>query len=128
MVYPKHTLVHAHLQVQLTYRFRHRKFLGTGAPEALALLEPLFKDSVAFVRQGALIALALIMMQQNAEHPKFKMARELFMSTMVDKHEVCPVLSLSLSFSLSLSACLSLCLSVCLSLCLSQQVLFLLLS
>jgi 26S proteasome regulatory subunit N2 len=42
---------------------------------------------VAFVRQGALIALAMIMMQQTADHPKYKYTKEAFKTTMMDKHE-----------------------------------------
>ncbi|KAF9388786.1 proteasome regulatory particle base subunit [Podila verticillata] len=38
---------------------------GTGSLEAIELLEPMTKDNVDFVRQGAFIALAMILMQQN---------------------------------------------------------------
>jgi hypothetical protein len=37
---------------------------GTGMKEALDLLEPLLKDAVDFVRQGGLIATAMVLMQQ----------------------------------------------------------------
>ncbi|KAL4448567.1 hypothetical protein ABPG75_005786 [Micractinium tetrahymenae] len=37
---------------------------GTGMREAVSLLEPLIKDSVDFVQQGALIALALVLVEQ----------------------------------------------------------------
>lgn len=37
---------------------------STGMQEALDLLTPLLSDSVDFVRQGALIATALVLMQQ----------------------------------------------------------------
>ena len=37
---------------------------GTGNKEALALLEPLADDPVAYVRQGAFIAVAMILIQQ----------------------------------------------------------------
>lgn len=37
---------------------------STGMQAALDLLEPLMADSVDFVRQGALIAAALVLMQQ----------------------------------------------------------------
>lgn len=37
---------------------------GTGMKEALDLLEPMLKDAVDFVRQGGLIAIALVLMQQ----------------------------------------------------------------
>lgn len=62
-------------------------FAATGNAEAISLLEPLFKDTVGHVRQGAMIALALIMMQQPAGHPKYKVATELFKTTISNKHE-----------------------------------------
>ena len=37
---------------------------GSGMSEALNLLEPLLKDAVDFVRQGALIAAAFVLLQQ----------------------------------------------------------------
>jgi 26S proteasome regulatory subunit N2 len=37
---------------------------GTGLKEAIALLEPMTNDPVNFVRQGALIASAMILVQQ----------------------------------------------------------------
>ena len=37
---------------------------GTGNKEALALIEPMKNDPVNYVRQGALIASALILVQQ----------------------------------------------------------------
>ncbi len=36
---------------------------GTGSKEAIALIEPMTQDPVNFVRQGSLIASALIMVQ-----------------------------------------------------------------
>lgn len=38
---------------------------GTGLTEAISLLEPLTSDVVDFVRQGALIAMAMVMVQIN---------------------------------------------------------------
>lgn len=38
---------------------------GTASKEALALLETLYEGTVPFVRQGALIATAMVLMQQN---------------------------------------------------------------
>ena len=38
---------------------------GTGLKEAVALLETLSNDPVSYVRQGALIASALVLIQQN---------------------------------------------------------------
>ena len=37
---------------------------GTGSRGAVALLEPMLTDSVDFVQQGALIALALVLVEQ----------------------------------------------------------------
>ena len=62
-------------------------FAGTGNAVALSLIEPLLKDSVGFVRQGAMIAMALTMMQQPATHPKFKTMHEMFTKTQQNKHE-----------------------------------------
>jgi hypothetical protein len=38
---------------------------GTGLKEAVALLETLSNDPVSYVRQGALVASALVLIQQN---------------------------------------------------------------
>ncbi len=38
---------------------------GTGLKEAIALLEPMANDPVNYVRQGALISSALVLIQQN---------------------------------------------------------------
>jgi 26S proteasome regulatory subunit N2 len=40
---------------------------GTGLQEAVDLLEPMLKDSVDFVRQGVLVAIAMILIQQNEQ-------------------------------------------------------------
>jgi len=37
---------------------------GTGLRDAVALLEPMLRDSVDFVQQGALVAMSLVMMEQ----------------------------------------------------------------
>jgi 26S proteasome regulatory subunit N2 len=56
--------------------------------EAVELLEPMTKDPIDFVRQGALISLSMILVEQTeAQNPKVKMARELFEKTVSDKHE-----------------------------------------
>merc|ERR1712142_985406 len=61
---------------------------GTGNKDALALLEPLTDDPVAYVRQGAFIAVAMILIQQTeALQPKVKVYREKFKKTIEDKHE-----------------------------------------
>ncbi|GAM89363.1 hypothetical protein ANO11243_074000 [Dothideomycetidae sp. 11243] len=61
---------------------------GTGLDEAVDLLEPMMKDSVDFVRQGALIALAMIMVQQNeAMNPKVATIRKTLGKIIGDRHE-----------------------------------------
>lgn len=61
---------------------------GTGNKEALALLEPLTDDSVAFVRQGAFVAEAMILIQQtDVMQPKVTTFREKLRKTIEDKHE-----------------------------------------
>ncbi|KAK6626505.1 proteasome regulatory particle base subunit [Polyplax serrata] len=61
---------------------------GTGLKEALALLDPMTNDPVNFVRQGALIASAMILIQQTeATCPKVKEIRALYAKVIVDKHE-----------------------------------------
>lgn len=61
---------------------------GTGLDEAIDLLEPMMKDSVDFVRQGAFIALAMIMVQQNdAMNPKVSSLRKQLQKAVGDRHE-----------------------------------------
>ncbi|KAK7582117.1 hypothetical protein V9T40_013562 [Parthenolecanium corni] len=61
---------------------------GTGLKEAMALLDPLTNDSVNFVRQGALIASAMILIQQTEGLcPKVKDFRTLYSKVITDKHE-----------------------------------------
>lgn len=60
---------------------------GTGNAEALSLVEPLIEDPVGYVRQGALIAMALIMMQQPNSNPKSKWVREQFVKIIADKRQ-----------------------------------------
>ncbi len=61
---------------------------GTGNKEAIALLEPMTNDPVNFVRQGALIASALILIQQTeAVCPKVKDYRQLYAKVISDKHD-----------------------------------------
>ncbi|KAJ3350230.1 proteasome regulatory particle base subunit [Allomyces javanicus] len=56
---------------------------STNSAEALELLEPLLKDSVDYVRQGALIAKSMIVMQQ----PSAKEFRTHLAKVLGDKHE-----------------------------------------
>ena len=61
---------------------------GTGSKEALTLLEPLCDDSIAYVRQGAFISTAMVLVQQTEElQPKVKTFREKLKKTIEDKHE-----------------------------------------
>lgn len=62
---------------------------GTGSREAIALLEPLAKfDPVNFVRQGALIASAMILIQHTDQTcPKVTFFRQLYSSVISSKHE-----------------------------------------
>lgn len=61
---------------------------GTGQEEAIDLLEPMLKDPTDFVRQGALIALAMILIQQNdALNPKVSEIRKRMLKIVGDRHE-----------------------------------------
>ncbi|XP_026468281.1 26S proteasome non-ATPase regulatory subunit 1 [Ctenocephalides felis] len=62
---------------------------GTGLREAIALLEPMAKfDPVNFVRQGALIASAMILIQHTeAACPKVAFFRQLYTQVITNKHE-----------------------------------------
>ena len=61
---------------------------GTGLDEAIDLLEPMMKDSVDFVRQGALISLAMILVQQNdAMNSKVASIRKSLQKIVGDRHE-----------------------------------------
>ncbi|KAJ3148007.1 proteasome regulatory particle base subunit [Geranomyces variabilis] len=61
---------------------------GTGLKEALDLLEPMTKDTVDYVRQGALIASAMILVQHNEQlSPKVASTRKLFETIIGDRHE-----------------------------------------
>lgn len=61
---------------------------GTGLDEAIDLLEPMLKDSTDFVRQGALISLAMVLVQQNeAMNPRVSSLRKTMMKMLGDRHE-----------------------------------------
>merc|ERR1712061_731464 len=61
---------------------------GTGNKEALGLIEPMKNDPVNYVRQGALIASAMILVQQTEQTcPKEKDFRALYQKVITDKHE-----------------------------------------
>jgi 26S proteasome regulatory subunit N2 len=59
---------------------------GRGLPQAVEVLMPMTKDPVDFVRQGALIALSMILIQQNEKtYPKVTEVRELYASMVSSK-------------------------------------------
>ncbi|KIW72108.1 hypothetical protein PV04_00328 [Phialophora macrospora] len=61
---------------------------GTGLAEAIDLLEPMLKDPTDFVRQGALIALAMVLIQQNEQmNPKVGAIRKAMLKIIGDRHE-----------------------------------------
>lgn len=61
---------------------------GTGLDEAVDLLEPMLKDPTDFVRQGALISLAMVLVQQNeAMNPKVATIRKAMQKVIGDRHE-----------------------------------------
>lgn len=61
---------------------------GTGLEEAIDLLQPMIKDPTDFVRQGALIAMAMILVQQNEQmNAKVPQIRKTFETMVADKHE-----------------------------------------
>ncbi|EIE88462.1 hypothetical protein G6F46_008395 [Rhizopus delemar] len=61
---------------------------GTGYLDALELLEPMTKDPVDFVRQGAFISQAMILIQQTENtNPKVANVRKLYEKIISDKHE-----------------------------------------
>lgn len=60
---------------------------GTAKNEAIQLLEPLLDDAVDYVRQGALIALAMVIMQESeGRNPKVASIREKILKLITDKH------------------------------------------
>jgi len=61
---------------------------GTGSREAMAIIEPMCNDTVSYVRRGALIASALIMIQHTeVTCPKVKEFRAMYAKIIADKHE-----------------------------------------
>ncbi|CAM9505548.1 unnamed protein product, partial [Discosporangium mesarthrocarpum] len=61
---------------------------GTGLREAIDVLEPMMEDMVDFVRQGALIAMAMVLMQQSeARISKVKSFRTKIAAIVSDKHQ-----------------------------------------
>jgi len=61
---------------------------GSGSKEAIALIEPLTQDPVNYVRQGALLASAMLLIQQTEVLcPKVKEFRALYTKVLNDKHD-----------------------------------------
>ena len=63
---------------------------GTGASnaEAMEIVKAMLEDKVSFVRQGALMSMALMLMQENeARCPAVKALREKINSVVEDKHQ-----------------------------------------
>ncbi|KAI9360703.1 armadillo-type protein [Pilaira anomala] len=61
---------------------------GTGYIDALELLEPMTKDPVDFVRQGAFMSQAMILIQQTENsNPKVAGVRKMYEKIIGDKHE-----------------------------------------
>ncbi|KAI0320354.1 26S proteasome regulatory complex non-ATPase subcomplex Rpn2/Psmd1 subunit [Amylostereum chailletii] len=61
---------------------------GTGLQDAVDILEPMTKDSVDFVRQGAFIALGMVLVQQSeAVSPSITSTRALYTRIISNKHE-----------------------------------------
>ncbi|KAI6153672.1 26S proteasome regulatory complex non-ATPase subcomplex Rpn2 Psmd1 subunit [Pisolithus tinctorius] len=60
---------------------------GTGMQDAVQILEPMTKDGVDFVRQGAFIALGMILVQQSESTPSMASTRALYAKVISDKHE-----------------------------------------
>ncbi|CCG82810.1 26S proteasome regulatory subunit rpn2 [Taphrina deformans PYCC 5710] len=61
---------------------------GTALPEALDLLEPMTKDATDFVRQGAFIATAMVLVQHNDQsNPKVVAARKQYEEIITNKHQ-----------------------------------------
>ncbi|PFH50780.1 hypothetical protein AMATHDRAFT_60431 [Amanita thiersii Skay4041] len=61
---------------------------GTGLQDAVEILEPMTKDSVDFVRQGAFIALGMVLVQQSeALSPSMANIQSSYTKVVSDKHE-----------------------------------------
>lgn len=61
---------------------------GTGLKKAINVLQPMLKDPVDFVRQGSMIALAMICIEQNEKTvPQIKSIQQAFAKVIASKHE-----------------------------------------
>eukprot|EP01038_Epipyxis_sp_PR26KG_P006496 gene6496-8931_t len=67
---------------------------GTAFKDAIDLLTPMLEDQIDFVRQGALISMAMVLQQTSeARSPSVKKFRDLIMTIVNDKHQ--PILAKS---------------------------------
>lgn len=61
---------------------------GTGLQDAVDILEPMTKDSIDFVRQGAYVALGMILVEQSeAVSPTIASVRQAYNKVIGNKHE-----------------------------------------
>ncbi|KAF8293629.1 26S proteasome regulatory complex non-ATPase subcomplex Rpn2 Psmd1 subunit [Clavulina sp. PMI_390] len=60
---------------------------GTGSQDAIDILQPMTKDPVDFVRQGAFVSLAMILVQQSDTSSSLTTTRAMFAKVVGDKHE-----------------------------------------
>ncbi|GJE85724.1 26S proteasome regulatory subunit rpn2 [Phanerochaete sordida] len=61
---------------------------GTGLQDAIDILEPMTKDSIDFVRQGAYVALGMILVEQSeAVSPAIASVRQAYSKVIGNKHE-----------------------------------------
>lgn len=61
---------------------------GTGLKEAIELLKPMLEDQIDYVRQGACMAMALVLMQiSETKEPAVKKFREHLTTVINDKHQ-----------------------------------------
>eukprot|EP00727_Mastigamoeba_balamuthi_P004407 m51a1_g13965 putative 26s proteasome non-atpase regulatory subunit 1 homolog a-like (963) ;mRNA; f:968077-971311 len=60
---------------------------GTALPEATALLEPMTRDPADFVRQGAMVAMALVLMEASRTEPRAEAFSRLLETRAADKHD-----------------------------------------
>lgn len=61
---------------------------GTALKEAIDLLTPMLEDQIDFVRQGAVISMAMVLQQtSDARSPSVKKYREHLMASVLDKHQ-----------------------------------------
>lgn len=74
--------------LQVCFPFLHLCIAFISLQDAVDILEPMTKDSVDFVRQGAFIALGMILVEQTeASSPSLESIRAKYTKVISDKHE-----------------------------------------